>query len=544
MSKPLTFFALLVCGALPAFGADPARLLFKSGFEGDTRIAPGTIRRETATNRHHLAGRDHTTGFEWRESLAGAGLVNDAFFQYVISPQAVPETFVTTEIRTMPGPRGTPSRVLYLGVKGDDQTTRALSRNELDLYPTPAWRQGYARYWMFMHPDMLEKAQKDSWVMVMEWKEPRNPDVSTGGTNNWRTNITLSSDDDERLVWKFLRQEVQPQRRDEQAIVDVAAPVPVGRWFQLEAFWRWGREGRIWFAIDGRTLFDQAGRFEHAKTPLGLGFWALFKNYRHQHFYDADLSDGDESWFAYDDVEIWSDFPPGHPRRDTEPLFVENFEATPETEWGTLPVGWWLEGEATGARARMAEGKLLVDATGPKTSGATVWLDRELPGDVDVSFDVQVVEAIGMANNMNLLFQFRDPKHAGLSETRAERADGRYARYHSDRLRGTILTFLANGDEESARLRVRQVPPFDPVVQEFSGYHARKGRTYHVRLVRRGDQFTCHIDGQMLLDTKLPATAKDQPGGYLGFRTWRTKLWWDNLIVRRPVAGENVAVAR
>jgi hypothetical protein len=447
----------------------------------------------------------------------------------------VPETFVTTEIRTMPGPKGVPSRVLYLGVKGDDPGTSALSRNELDLHPTPAWRQGYARYWMYMHPDMLQKAQQQSWVMVMEWKEPRNQKVTTGGTNNWRTNITLSSGSEDRMVWQFLRQEVQPERRDEQKIVDVAAPLPVGRWFQLEAFWRWGPEGRIWFAIDGRTIFDQSGRFEHATNPLGLGFWALFKNYRHQHFYDADLTNGDESWFAYDDVEIWSDFPPGHPRRDTEPLWVENFEARPETEWGTLPPALWLEGEGTGARARIAEGRLLVDATAPKTYGATVWLDRELPGDVEVSFDVRVVDAVKAANNMNLLFQFRDPSGASLRETRAGRGDGKYARYHSERLAGTIVTFLANGKETEARLRVRQVPPFDPVAKEFNGYHARKDHTYHLRVVRRGERFSCYIDGQKLIDEILPV-GKGGPGGYLGFRTWRTKLWWDNVIVRRPVA--------
>lgn len=222
--------------------------------------------------------------------------------------------------------------------------------------------------------------------------------------------------------------------------------------------------------------------------------------------------------------------------RGAEPIFAEDFEATPETPWGTLPAGWWLEGAAAGARARIEAGRLLVDARAPDVPGATVWLDRELPADVEVSFDVHVVDAIGTANNMNLFLEFRDSKGASLRATRAERADGRYPRYHSDRLRGTILTFLANGTPEQARLRVRQVPPFEPVVQEFNGYHARKGHTYHVSITRRGDRFTCRIDGQKLLDTTLPPRAPGERGGWLGFRTWRTKLWWDNLVVRRPAA--------
>jgi hypothetical protein len=220
---------------------------------------------------------------------------------------------------------------------------------------------------------------------------------------------------------------------------------------------------------------------------------------------------------------------------DAKPeTFVANFDAPRETPWGTLPAGWWVEGEAAGARARVEDGHLLLDATAPASPGATLWLDRELPRDAEVAFDVHVVDAVGAANNMNLLFQFRDPKSPGLRETRAERADGKYSRYHSERLTGTILTFLANGSPEQARVRVRQVPPFEPVVQEFNGYHARQDRTYHVRVARRGDRFTCFLDGQKVLDSTLPPEAPGASGGYLGFRTWHTKLWWDNVVIRRP----------
>jgi hypothetical protein len=513
-------------------------LLFKSGFEAETFIAPGTW--TTQRNLHHLAGRDHTTGFDWRNGLAQAGIVTDAFFQYVIAPDADPATFVTTELREMPGPHGKPTRVLYLGVKGNDPKTVATSRNELDIMATPTWRQAYGRYWMYMHPDMLTKAPPKGWVMLMEWKEPGTLGVNTEGTNNWRTNIILTRGrNDGPMFWQFLRQEVQPLRRDEQKIVDVAAPVPVGRWFLLETFWRWGKDGRIWFAIDGQTVFDQFGRFEHATNPLGLKFWALFKNYRGLNWYDADLTNGDETWFAYDDVEIWSDFPGDHPMRRTEATLVESFDETPETPWGTLPSNWWLEGAAGGARARIADGRLLVDSTENKGKGCTVWLDRELPTDVEVAFDVHVVDAVKAANNMNVLFQFRDPERASLRDSRAERADGRYALYHSGRLEGAILTFLANGKPEEARLRVRQVPPFDPVVQERSGYHARAGHTYHVVVTRRDDRLTFRVDGQTLLDTKLPAKRVGAPGGYLGFRTWNTKLWWDNVVIRAPRPGRS-----
>jgi hypothetical protein len=537
--KQEQFAAAWILGAVLlstlSFGAseETPRLVFRSGFEAGTHI----VSESAGPNRgrHRLAGVDHATGYDWRESLSRAGLTDDAFFQYVISSHEIPGDFVTTEVREMNGPSGQPTQVLYLGVKGDDPAAPALSRNEYDIHPKLAWRQGYARYAMFIHPDFLQKAPDDAWVMVMEWKEPRAPGVSTGGTNNWRANITLQRRSGAPFAWQFLRQEVQPTRQDEQKIVHATAPVPVGRWFTVETFWRWGRGGRIWFAVDGQTVFDEFGRFEHAINPLGLKFWALFKNYRGLNWYDADLSNGDETWFAYDDVEIWSDFPPAHPRSVSEPLHQENFDAQPETVWGALPAGWWLEGEASGARARVADGRLLVDAIADNVPGSTVWLDYELPGDVEVSFDVRVVEAKGAANNMNLLFQFRDLAGRNLRETSAERADGRYSHYHSARLSGTILTYLANGNPDEARARVRQVPPFDPTLHEFNGYHAKAGHTYHFQIIRRGAQLTWRIDGHTVAAIAVPPDATREPSGFLGFRTWQTLLWWDNLVVRRPV---------
>src|SRR5690606_22009224 len=150
-----------------------------------------------------------------------------------------------------------------------------------------------------------------------------------------------------------------------------------------------------------------------------------------------------------------------------------------------------------------------------------VWYDHELPADVEGSFDVHVVDAVKTENNMNLFFQFREPSApSDRRASRAEPGDGKYSRYRSERSQGTVLTVLAEQTEEEARVRVRQVPPFNPVVQEYRGHQARRGQTYHVRVVRRGDRFTCHVDGRQVIDTVLPVREGEQPGGYLGFRTW------------------------
>jgi hypothetical protein len=217
---------------------------------------------------------------------------------------------------------------------------------------------------------------------------------------------------------------------------------------------------------------------------------------------------------------------------DAPVLHREDFSSPAETAWGELPAGWWLEGAAGGARARIHQGRLWVDANQPKSPGATVWLDRVFAGEVEVSFDVQVVASQGGANNMNLFLLFSDPANADLRASAGERAEGRYPAYHSGRLRGTILTFLADEQDRSvARVRLRQVPPFEPVLAEYTGDHAEAGRTYRVRVLRAGGRLAVEIDGRRVLDV---ADARSEASGRIGFRTWRTEVWWDNLVVRRP----------
>jgi hypothetical protein len=81
-------------------------------------------------------------------------------------------------------------------------------------------------------------------------------------------------------------------------------------------------------------------------------------------------------------------------------------------------------------------------------------------------------------------------------------------------------------------MRARQVPPLDPILDEYRGYHARAGHTYKVVVTHTGDRLTYQVDGKTFLDAELPPRSSTESGGYLGFRTWNTRLWWDNLQVR------------
>jgi hypothetical protein len=242
-------------------------------------------------------------------------------------------------------------------------------------------------------------------------------------------------------------------------------------------------------------------------------------------------------------VGLWSIWPSAsvgqQPEDPTEGTAIsttslfETFESPGNTAWGTLPHAWWLEGAAGGASARIEDGHLLVDATRRPGAGCTVWLDKELPENLEIEFDVHVVESIDLANNMNFLLHFRDPDNDHLRDSRHERDEGTYAFYSNGRLEGTIVTYVANGRPDTARVRARRVPPFNPVVQEYQGYHARAGHTYHFVVKHRGGRLEVRVDGQEMLDTPLRPRTFAEAGGYFGFRTWNTKLWWDNLQIRR-----------
>lgn len=124
-----------------------------------------------------------------------------------------------------------------------------------------------------------------------------------------------------------------------------------------------------------------------------------------------------------------------------EKVFEENFNF-PD---GILPSDWWCEG----VPATIQNGRLFVDADTLEPRVATAWLDREFSGNVQVEFDVHVVSSQELANNLNFFFLYADQDGHNLWETKEDRKDGKYAKYH--KLNGYIFTHLANGSESPAK---------------------------------------------------------------------------------------------
>ena len=116
-----------------------------------------------------------------------------------------------------------------------------------------------------------------------------------------------------------------------------------------------------------------------------------------------------------------------------------------------------------------------------------------------------------------------------LYDTLNLRKDGNYHSYFD--LNGYIFTFLRDDPKKDlARFRVHRCPGFELVAQKFA-FQSRKGVTYRVTITKRGKNLTFAVDGKIYL--RATDDKYDWSKGYIGFRTYQTDLWFDNLEVRR-----------
>jgi hypothetical protein len=208
-------------------------------------------------------------------------------------------------------------------------------------------------------------------------------------------------------------------------------------------------------------------------------------------------------------------------------LFQEDFDPYPDGS--ALPDHWWHEGSNA---VRIEKGHLRADANldhnGEDYDASTVWLNKTFTGDLRVEFDAHVLASEGDKNNINFFFLFSDSSGTPLSQTRDERTDGKYGKYH--KLSGYVFTFLANGNSDKARFRWRDDPDFH-LLQENFAYECKQNKTYHIAITKQANRITYAVDGTIYLDKIDNVANPEHNSGIIGFRTWHTDVWWDNLKV-------------
>jgi len=208
-------------------------------------------------------------------------------------------------------------------------------------------------------------------------------------------------------------------------------------------------------------------------------------------------------------------------------LFDENFDIYGNCS--TLPDDWWHEGSNA---VRIEDGHLRADANldnnGEDYDASTIWLNKTFNGDIQVEFDAYVYASDGDKNNINFFFLFSDPSGTPISQSKDQRVDGKYAKYH--KLNGYVFTFLANGNPDKARFRFRDDPGFN-LLQENFAYECKQNKIYHITITKVDNRITYAVDGTVYLDMIDDVANPKHTSGIIGFRTWHTDLWWDNLKV-------------
>lgn len=221
-----------------------------------------------------------------------------------------------------------------------------------------------------------------------------------------------------------------------------------------------------------------------------------------------------------------------HTESTGESKMAENVILSETFESETLPKGWWVEG---GEKVWVENGHLRVKAD-PEKKGdpgyvCTVWCPTPVSGNVQVDFDAHVVSSTLKTNNINFFLFYTHPEGKSLYDTRDERADGGYSRYHN--LNGYIFTFLNDThhelEKDRARIRMRRCPGFQLLIETYD-YHCRIGQTYHVTITRKDGLLSLAVDGTVYLESQDDSPWQE---GLFGLRTFHTDLWWDNIKITR-----------
>jgi hypothetical protein len=151
----------------------------------------------------------------------------------------------------------------------------------------------YISEWIMLQPDIAQKMSAGTWRELFEWK--------TTDTDA-RIELQIKSDGDGTpLYWMARSDGYQPSYNEFWRVNNKVVPVPVGKWFKLEIYWKRGSgtAGRVFFAVNGQVIADRAGNtIGPNKSPINrIMVNQLYSGSTYPIY----------QWV--DDVQMWSTFP-------------------------------------------------------------------------------------------------------------------------------------------------------------------------------------------------------------------------------------------
>jgi hypothetical protein len=304
--------------AVAADASGPARLLFKSGFEGDLRIKAPKACWGTGCWQD-IDGHDTVARFEWPPRMLGGG---GRFLMLTspvrITPESI-ESYMFNRVETVTGPSGKPTRALYQVItrnhNGTDPMGESPAQNQFQFLPRHDFSELYVSYWMKLQPDLEARMNGlkpgpgvgggGTWRGIFAFKTGgQRPDGEPANDGDYRVEVYVFTYGGGKPYWGVLGDNNaggNAPRRNVWSVENRTVPVPVGEWFRFEIFWRRsaGEDGHVRVAIDGQTIASHRGP--------NLGAWKMPVNRIMAPLLYSGSSMPIYQWV--DDLEVWSGMP-------------------------------------------------------------------------------------------------------------------------------------------------------------------------------------------------------------------------------------------
>jgi hypothetical protein len=161
----------------------------------------------------------------------------------------------------------------------------------------------------------------------------------------------------------------------------------------------------------------------------------------------------------------------------------------------------------TGAQYSIAAGKLRVKAA----YNHPLWLKKKLPRDAVIEFDVTSDSTSGDIK----------VEAWGDGTTHATHKGAYLAS-------GYVFVFGGWGNQISALCRLDE---HGRDRKERRDVKVKRGKTYHMKITRKGQLVSWEIDGKPFLKMNDTAPLEGEAHSYFGFNNWESKLAFDNLKI-------------
>jgi hypothetical protein len=299
----------------------PARLLFRSGFEGTTALQPPVDCWGTGCWQE-ITGFDSLTDFSWPPRLWGGGGRFLLLTEPATSSALSIGNRMFNRIETVAGHDGSQTRALFqhisFNVNGTGPMGTSAEQIEFQFLPKREDGDLYLSYRLKLQPDLVQKMNHlppvagvidgGTWRGIFAFKT--GGQTARGGPANdgdYRVEAYVSTSGGVAPYWVILGDNNAgggaPLVND-WIIRNHSIPVPVGEWFKLEFFWHRsnGGDGRIWMAVNGQVIADRRGPNMGARNlPINRILAPLLYSGSAMPIYQ---------WV--DDLEVWDGFPPGN----------------------------------------------------------------------------------------------------------------------------------------------------------------------------------------------------------------------------------------